>query len=139
MKKAHVLLISVFVFIFAASSAFAEDYPLTCRGPLAFVTSSGGNTTVIVFAKNATKAGDNGISLKPGTCSWHDRTVNATEPIKIFLKEFKGVFSSLNPSFVAFLQCAQNSNCVIRFRVHNVSNDHYEMGYNDAAIAFPAF
>ncbi len=105
----------------SAGTAFSQgNFFLLCRGPLIHATGTGGNTSVVFFAKNTTSSGSGGISLQPGKCAWTDRPVSATEPTKIYW--FTEPSSNLRASFVAFTSCAGDSKCVVEFLAHNANN-----------------
>jgi hypothetical protein len=129
MKKI-ILWLVVVCFAFLAShdgSAQQRKFMLSCRGQLDYVVGTGGNATVIFFTKNPTKS-NNGQSLRPGSCAWTDRPVAASEPSKIYLYPETG--DKVRASFIAFTQCAADSNCYATFLAYNAfspDNPHFRV------------
>ncbi len=121
--------------------AVAETtFQLRCRGPLTYAVGTAQKTTVVYFVKNASAAGEAGISLLPGTCAWADRPLASGEPSKIYLKP-DGLTRVL-PAFTAFTACAGDSRCVVEFLARNaaVANDpHLRVDDPYIKINYPAF
>lgn len=63
-------------------SPAAFGFDLYCRGPLQISTGSSGR--MAQFKKAHVKAGNDGLGLNPGECSWADRTLRADEPAVIY-------------------------------------------------------
>ena len=117
-----------------------SNFPLRCRGPLNYAVGTGQQTTVVFFAKNASRAGDNGVSLQPGTCAWNDRAVTSGEPTKIYIKPETA--SVVHAAFAAFTACGGNSRCVVEFLAHNAntpSDPHFRVDDAYIRIYYPAF
>lgn len=70
------------VLTLASAQVFAEPqaYPFYCRGPLKLVYYPNLLAMGVRFDSNPMGAGKNGANLRPGTCAWEDRAVNANEP-----------------------------------------------------------
>ena len=74
--------LTAFAALFAASGAFAQTFPLVCRGggAISFAFSHDQDTIFVRF-KAGTKP--SGQGLLPGECSWRDRGFRPGEPPRI--------------------------------------------------------
>ena len=141
MTKLILRIVVLFLATIGFNIAVAETtFPLRCRGPLTYAVGTAQKTTVVFFVRNATVAGDGGISLLPGTCAWVDRQVASTEPSKIYLKP--EALTKVLPAFTAFTACAGNSRCVVEFLARNAgiaSDPHFRVEDPYIKIYYPAF
>jgi hypothetical protein len=142
MGKLSILLALSSLMVGTGTFASAQTkYPLRCRGPLNYAVGTGQRTTVVFFTKNATRSGERGISLSQGACAWTDRTVNANEPSKIYVKPEEGT-SKVHAAFTAFTACAGESRCVVEFLAYNAfntSDPHFRVEDPYVRIYYPAF
>lgn len=66
-----------------SASALQTSYPLLCRGPLTL--SIAGGDFLADFNRSAGPGGNTGEALKPGECSWMDRSVATAEPNRLYV------------------------------------------------------
>jgi hypothetical protein len=101
----------------------ANSFPLFCRGQLAveynttFLPNQNGleqsptaMTVTIPFTRSTRAGGASGIKLTPGTCSWEDRAVNASEPATV--QTFADATLASGMIVQAIGRCAGDSTCV---------------------------
>ena len=110
-----------------------QSYPIVCRGGgsmhfnyTPFSNLSPEPQIWISFRRGEQKAGDNWGALKPGECSWVDRTINQNEPDQIALLNIRdfsiqwqqgqvtGISSSL-----PYINALQDSNLYQTFNVYH--------------------
>lgn len=105
---------------------FDYGFTLACRGPLQHrirdATTREDNVFFErvhvrwIFERNAVAAGHSGRTLKPGTCAWEDRPVDASEP-NVFFTGLGQVHPAYPPSARFFIneaigRCNHHPECV---------------------------